>query len=238
MAGAADARDGASSRHPVGDGARCTSTASRGRAPSWCSATAPAAAPTPPTCSGSPRDLAAATGRRSCSSTSRGCSPGAGSPRRRRRSTSRGSRRWPPCARRRASGRRTPLVVGGRSAGARVACRTAEAVGAAPCCCSRCPLLPPAARADAARRETALATPARRAGAAARGRDPRGGGAGVARRVRRRRRARATAAGDAARGRRGGRRRPRACAPGAGGPDPRPTLLSAALRAVALARGE
>jgi hypothetical protein len=37
----------------------------------------------------------------------------------------------------------TPLVVGGRSAGARVACRTAEATGAAGVLCLAFPLVPP-----------------------------------------------------------------------------------------------
>ena len=37
-----------------------------------------------------------------------------------------------------------PLISGGRSAGARVACRTAEAVGAAAVLCLACPLHPPA----------------------------------------------------------------------------------------------
>jgi predicted alpha/beta-hydrolase family hydrolase len=37
-----------------------------------------------------------------------------------------------------------PLIVGGRSAGARVACRTAEAVGAAAVLCLAFPLQPPA----------------------------------------------------------------------------------------------
>ncbi|MEX2194380.1 MAG: alpha/beta family hydrolase [Thermoleophilaceae bacterium] len=43
-----------------------------------------------------------------------------------------------------------PLVVGGRSAGARVACRTAEATGAAAVLCLAYPLQPPHRRAGAA----------------------------------------------------------------------------------------
>jgi predicted alpha/beta-hydrolase family hydrolase len=134
------------------------------------------------------------------------------------------------------AGRRTPLVVGGRSAGARVACRTAGTVGAAAVLLLAVPLLPPAARADAVRREKALAT---RLGelalphgagipvvAAQGARDAFGGAEELA-----------DAAGDllevveVADADHGLRTR-------AGGPDPRPTLLSAALRAVALARGE
>src|SRR5215208_7266697 len=49
-----------------------------------------------------------------------------------------------------------PLVVGGRSSGARVACRTAEATGAAGLLCLAFPLRPPA-RADAAARPDRLA---------------------------------------------------------------------------------
>ena len=47
-----------------------------------------------------------------------------------------------------------PLVVGGRSAGARVACRTAEATGAAGVLCLAFPLQPP-------RRKTGTAPPSR-----------------------------------------------------------------------------
>src|SRR6185295_1083417 len=46
----------------------------------------------------------------------------------------------------RAEGLQDPLLVGGRSAGARVACRTAEAVGAAGVLALAFPLHPPAAR--------------------------------------------------------------------------------------------
>jgi predicted alpha/beta-hydrolase family hydrolase len=42
-----------------------------------------------------------------------------------------------------------PLLVGGRSSGARVACRTAESVGAAAVLCLAFPLLPPARRSGA-----------------------------------------------------------------------------------------
>ncbi len=134
------------------------------------------------------------------------------------------------------AGRRTPLVVGGRSAGARVACRTAEAVGAAAVLLLAVPLLPPASRADDARREKALATRLgelampHEAGipvvAAQGSRDAFGGADELA-----------EAAGhllevvEVADADHSLRTR-------AGGPDPRPTLLSAALRAVVLARGE
>lgn len=60
---------------------------------------------------------------------------------------------------RRAAGvtRAVPLVAGGRSAGARVACRTAVEVGAAAVLLLAFPLLPPAARTDPAKRARALA---------------------------------------------------------------------------------
>lgn len=51
---------------------------------------------------------------------------------------------------------RLPLVVGGRSAGARVACRTAGEVGAAGVLLLAFPLVPPAARADAGKHAAAL----------------------------------------------------------------------------------
>ena len=134
------------------------------------------------------------------------------------------------------AGRRTPLVVGGRSAGARVACRTAAETRASAVLLLAVPLLPPAERADAGKRHAALAT---RLGelalpsvagipvvAAQGSRDAFGGAAEL---------------GDAAHGLlevvevpdadHGLRTR-------AAGPDPRPVLLVAALRAVALARGE
>jgi predicted alpha/beta-hydrolase family hydrolase len=133
------------------------------------------------------------------------------------------------------AGRRTPLVVGGRSAGARVACRTAEEVGAAAVLLLAVPLLPPAARGSTDKRAAALATrlgelalPAS-AGipvVAAQGtRDSFGSAAELAE----------SAQGllevvEVADADHGMRTR-------AAGPDPRPVLLSAALQAVALARG-
>jgi predicted alpha/beta-hydrolase family hydrolase len=134
------------------------------------------------------------------------------------------------------AGRRTPLVVGGRSAGARVACRTAQDVGAAAVLLLAVPLLPPAARGSADKRAAALAT---RVGElalpsaagvrvlAAQGtRDAFGSAAELAE---------ATAGllevvevADA----------DHSLRTRAAGPDPRPVLLAAALRAVALARGE
>ena len=132
--------------------------------------------------------------------------------------------------------RGTPLVVGGRSAGARVACRTAAEVGAAGVLLLAVPLVPPSARSDAVRGAAARAT---RLAELAR---PRAAGIpvvamqgsrdafGTAQQLR-------EAAGDllevvevadADHSMRTGR----------GSPDPGPTLLSGALRAVALARGE
>lgn len=60
---------------------------------------------------------------------------------------------------RRAAGvtRAVPLVAGGRSAGARVACRTAVEVGASAVLLLAFPLVPPTARTDRARRAQALA---------------------------------------------------------------------------------
>jgi predicted alpha/beta-hydrolase family hydrolase len=132
--------------------------------------------------------------------------------------------------------RRLPWVAGGRSAGARVACRTAARTGASAVLLLAFPLLPPSARAGGATRETALgirlAELRMPAGAGldvvvAQGeRDPFGSGDDLAQvcgaeitvvpvpdadhslRVRR------------------------------GGPDPVPSLVVAALRAVASARGE
>lgn len=52
---------------------------------------------------------------------------------------------------------RVPLVVGGRSAGARVACRTASSVGAAAVLALAFPLVPPASRNDADKHAAALA---------------------------------------------------------------------------------
>jgi uncharacterized protein len=136
--------------------------------------------------------------------------------------------------------RRTPLVVGGRSAGARVACRTAGATGADAVLLLAFPLVPPAARASAERYAAALARRREELGVplrtgipvvAAQGdRDTFGppgelgtalgppGPAPVEVRA-------VVDADHALRVRRGG-------------PDPAPALLVAALRAVALARGE
>ncbi|MDA8435831.1 MAG: hypothetical protein M0Z98_07590 [Actinomycetales bacterium] len=136
--------------------------------------------------------------------------------------------------------RRTPLVVGGRSAGARVACRTAEATAADAVLLLAFPLVPPAARGSAERyaaalhrRRDELGVPLRVAipVVAAQGdRDPFGtpaelraalgppGPVGCE--------VRAVADADhSLRVRRGG-------------PDPAEALLATALRAVALARGE
>ena len=68
---------------------------------------------------------------------------------------------WVPAVRaaREASGasRHAPLVVGGRSAGARVACRTSADVRPASLLLLAVPLVPPAARRDADRYAAALA---------------------------------------------------------------------------------
>jgi predicted alpha/beta-hydrolase family hydrolase len=134
------------------------------------------------------------------------------------------------------AGRRTPVVVGGRSAGARVACRTAADVGASGVLLLAVPLLPPTARTDPPKREKALATrigelalphAARLPVVAAQGSRDTFGSAEELR----------AAAGDLLEV---------VEVPGAdhslrtraGGPDPRPVLLEAARRAVTLARGE
>lgn len=151
---------------------------------------------------------------------------------------------WPPAvaAAREAAqaSRRTPLVVGGRSAGARVACRTAAAVGADAVLLLAYPVVPPAARASAekeaaarALRRDELQAPLR-AGlplVAAQGTRDAFGGPGELR---------------AALGRLRGSVVEVVPVPGADhglkvakeGADPAPTLLAAALRAVSLARGE
>ena len=49
-----------------------------------------------------------------------------------------------------------PLVVGGRSSGARVACRTAEAVGAGAVLCLAFPLVPPGRRRDGSSASTRI----------------------------------------------------------------------------------
>jgi predicted alpha/beta-hydrolase family hydrolase len=133
-------------------------------------------------------------------------------------------------------GRSVPLVVGGRSAGARVACRTAEETGARAVLLLAFPLLPPSARSSPERRAAALgvrtaevrlplsagipvvaAQGGRDAfGSAADLREALGDGVEVLE---------VTDADHALRVRRSG-------------PDPAPTVLAAALRAVALARGE
>jgi predicted alpha/beta-hydrolase family hydrolase len=136
--------------------------------------------------------------------------------------------------------RRTPLVVGGRSAGARVACRTALLVGADAVLLLAYPVVPPAARASAEREAAARATRREelqaplRAGlpvVAAQGTRDAFGGPGELR----------TALGRM----RGARVEvvpvsgaDHGLAVGRTGADPAPTLLAAALRAVSLARGE
>ena len=149
-----------------------------------------------------------------------------------------------PCvaAAREAAGaaRRTPLVTGGRSAGARVACRTAELVGAGALLLLAVPLVPPAARADPDREAAALTTRSEelrrplRAGIAVVAAQGDRDAFGTASELR------------AALGRVSGARAEVVAVAGAdhalrvarGGPDPSPGLLAAALRAVALARGE
>lgn len=136
--------------------------------------------------------------------------------------------------------RRTPLVVGGRSAGARVACRTATSTRPDALLLLAFPLVPPAARASADRHAAALTARGEElrvpleAGipvVAAQGdRDAFGSadelrtaldraGSGLAE---------VWPVADADHSFRVRR----------GGPDPAPALLDAALRAVALARGE
>lgn len=129
-----------------------------------------------------------------------------------------------------------PIVVGGRSAGARVACRTAATVGASGVLLLAVPLLAPAARADDARREVALAVRLGELGApvragipvvAAQGeRDVFGTAAELAGLVPSV--VEVVAVPDA----------DHALRPRRGGPDPAPILLAAAVRAVSRARGE
>ena len=133
---------------------------------------------------------------------------------------------------------RSPLVVGGRSAGARVACRTAASVGAAAVVALAFPLVPPAARASdeltraaLGRRRPELVSPAAHGipTVVVQGDRDRFGTPAEVRRVR---------------GRRAGVEV--LAVPGAdhgfgvlrGGPDPGPHLIEGLLRAVALARGE
>ena len=114
---------------------------SRCRVPRSCSATARAGA-------SAARDLVAATqaarrGRRSASRWSSSPTGSPGAARRRRRSSS--TRRGRRCVAQLREGelRGLPLVAGGRSSGARVACRTAAATGAAGVLCLAFPLHPP-----------------------------------------------------------------------------------------------
>ena len=151
---------------------------------------------------------------------------------------------WPPAvaAARVAAqaSRRTPVVVGGRSAGARVACRTAAAVGADAVLLLAYPVVPPAARASAEKESAArelrrdeLQAPLR-AGlplVAAQGTRDAFGGPGELRAALGRLRGSVVEVVpvDAA---------DHGLTVGKSGPDPAPALLAAALRAVALARGE
>ena len=132
-----------------------TTCASPGRAPSSCWGTAPAAAPTPTICWGSPATFPPT-----------------------RVSVVLVDQPWVVAGRRIATApptldlawtavlsvlrplvgatARLPLVVGGRSAGARVACRTAGAVGAAGVLLLAFPLVPPDARNDVDKHARAL----------------------------------------------------------------------------------
>ncbi len=136
--------------------------------------------------------------------------------------------------------RRTPLVVGGRSAGARVACRTSPHVRPDALLLLAVPLVPPAARASAEREAAARALRREelqgplRAGVAVVVAQGDRDAFGSARELR------------AALGARRGTRSEVVAVEGAdhglrvarGGPDPAPALLAAALRAVDLARRE
>jgi len=151
---------------------------------------------------------------------------------------------WPPAvtAARVAAqaSRRTPVVVGGRSAGARVACRTAASVGADAVLLLAYPVVPPAARASAEKESAARALRREelqaplRAGlplVAAQGTRDAFGGPGELRTALGRVRGavvEVVPVDGADHGLKVAR----------GGPDPGPSLLAAALRAVALARGE
>jgi predicted alpha/beta-hydrolase family hydrolase len=133
---------------------------------------------------------------------------------------------------------RLPVVVGGRSAGARVACRTAVATGADAVLLLACPLVPPAARADADKHAAALAkrraellapVEARIPVVVAQGeRDAFGTAAELRDLVRRSRLVEIVEVPDA----------DHSLRTRAGGPDPGPVLQRAAMRAVARARGE
>ena len=110
------------------------------RVPRSCSATAPAAASTPATWSRrrAPRSRSGSASRWSSSPTA----SRAGAPRAARTSSMRPGSRWSStCGRARSAD--LPLVAGGRSSGARVACRTAEATGAIGVLCLAFPLRPP-----------------------------------------------------------------------------------------------
>ncbi len=133
---------------------------------------------------------------------------------------------------------RLPLVVGGRSAGARVACRTAVTTRADAVLLLACPLVPPAARADAdkhaaalAKRRPELLAPVE-AGipvVVAQGeRDAFGTAAELRELVRRRRLVEIVEVPDA----------DHSLRTRAAGPDPAPVLRAAAMRAVARACGE
>ena len=187
---------------PHGEARLVTYRARRAVRRRCCSATVPAAASTRATCEALAARAAAARASPSCCSSSRGGWPAARSRPRRRRST---SRWWPRPATLRV---RTPLVVGGRSAGARSAARSAPG--------ARCGRLPgagvPAAPAGPAG-EVAARRAARRRRADAR-RAGRARHDGPARGVPRRPRAR--------RPRRRARRRPRAA-----GAEARPRLSQA-----------
>ena len=136
--------------------------------------------------------------------------------------------------------RRTPLVAGGRSAGARVACRTSSVVRPDALLLLAVPLVPPAARASAEREAAARALRREelqgplRAGIAVVVAQGDRDAFGSARELR------------ASLGARRGARSEVVAVEGAdhslravrGGPDPAPALLAAALRAVALARRE
>ena len=151
---------------------------------------------------------------------------------------------WVPCvaAAREAAGasRRTPLVVGGRSAGARVACRTADLVRADAVLLLAVPLVPPAARSDADRHAAALAARSAELAAplrtgipvvAAQGdRDAFGGPAELRAALGRASATRAEVVAVAG--------ADHALRVGRAGADPAPTLCSAALLAVSMARGE
>ena len=129
----------------------------RRRPPRWCSATAPAARSTPPTSRRSPRQrarpgLAVALVEQPYRVAGRRSPPAAPAPRR-------GVDRRDRQLRERAA--ELPLMLGGRSSGARVACRTAQALGAARGDLRRLPAPPaaPLARPRRSRRAWTSSTP-------------------------------------------------------------------------------